>query len=184
MQNLFSVSVLLILFFQTSNWNWYTSEKGLFTVHTPGEFVEKVEESETAVGTLAYHTFAFQPEDQEQADNFIYMVSYCDYPEGSIHSDSIDLVKEFFDATVESSVSSVRGSLFYAADISMGEYPGKIWRVNYGNDKAAIKTKAYVVGNRYYAIQTVTFREKSLNASIDKFLDSFKIIEKQSDATN
>jgi len=177
MQYLFSLSLLCFAAFQTNGWEWYTSEKGLFTVYTPGTFVEKVEESETAVGKLAYHTFAYQPEDQEAADNFIYMISYCDYPEGTIHSDSTELIQEFFEATVDASVSSVRGSLFYASDIKIGDYPGKIWRVNYGNDKAAIKTKAYVVGNRYYAIQTVTFREKSLNASIDKFLDSFKIIE-------
>lgn len=181
MKNLFSCTLCILFFVQTAPWEWYTSEKGLFTVLSPGEFIENVEESETAVGTLAYHTYAYQPEVEADEDNFLYMISYCDYPEGTIHSDSTELLKEFFDATVDASVRSVRGELFYASDISMGAYPGKIWRVNYGNNKAAIKTKAYVAGNRYYAIQTVTFREKSLNASIDKFLDSFKIIDQSNE---
>lgn len=176
MKNFFSLSIILFILAQIPTWDWYTSEKGLFTVLTPGEMTEKVKETETAIGKLSYHIFSYQPEVEAGADNFLYMISYCDYPAGSVHSDSTELLKEFFDATVESSVSSVRGELFYAADIRLGEYPGKIWRVNYGDNKAAIKTKAYVVGNRYYAIQTVTFREKSLNASIDKFLDSFKVI--------
>ncbi len=176
MKNLFSISILAIALFQIPNWEWYTSEKGLFRVLTPGEIIEKVEISDTPIGELSYHIFVHQPENDLDSDNFLYMISYCDYPEGTVHSDSTDLLNEFFDATVETSVSSVRGELFYASDIKIGDYPGKIWRVNYGNNKAAIKTKAYVVGNRYYAIQTVTFREKSLNSSIDKFLDSFKII--------
>ncbi len=172
------LSVITLAFSGEPNWEWYTSETGLFTVLTPGKLSEKVEVSETPVGSLSYHIFTFQP-DYENADNFLYMISYCDYPEGTVHSDSTDLLKDFFDATVETSVSSVRGELFYAADIKMGDYPGKIWRVNYGNDKAAIKTKAYVVGNRYYAIQTVTFRHKSLNAAIDKFMNSFKILKNE-----
>jgi len=103
-------------------------------------------------------------------------VSYCDYPEGTVHSDSLDLLKDFFQATVESSVTSVNGELFYAADIKLGDHPGKLWRVNYRDNTAAIKTKAFVAGNRYYAVQAITLRDKSLNNAIDKFLDSFEII--------
>ena len=177
MKYFFSTSVLFILVFITpSEWEWFTSETGLFTVLTPGELTEKVENSETAVGELSYHTFYYQPEEDEKADNFLYMISYCDYPEGSIHSDSLNLVKDFFDATIESSVRSVKGELFYQSDITSGEFPGKLWRVNYGDNAAAIKTKAFLVNNRYYSIQTITYRDKSLNPSIDKFLNSFKII--------
>ncbi len=158
------------------NWEWYTSEQGLFTVYTPGKLIEKVDRTETALGDLAYHTYYYQPEDKED-DNFLYTISYCDYPEGSMHSDSTDLVKDFFEATIDASVRSVKGELFYQSDISTGSFPGKIWRVNYGDNAAAIKTKAFLVKNRYYAVQTITLREKSLNPSIDKFLDSFKVIK-------
>lgn len=169
------LSLFTLPFLYEPNWDWYTSEQGMFKVLTPGDFTKKVEQTKTPIGELAYHIYSYQPK-EENADNFLYMISYCDYPEGSVHSDSTELLKDFFDATVESSVSSVRGELFYAADTKIGEYPGKIWRINYGNDKAAIKTKAFVVGNRYYAIQTVTYRHKSLNSSIEKFMDSFEII--------
>ena len=179
MKNIFSFSIFFVLIFQTTHWKWFTSETGLFTVMTPGELTEKVEKSETALGELAYYTFYYQPAETEDADNFLYMVSYCDYPEGSIHSDSVELVKDFFDATIETSVHSINGELFYESDINSGDYPGKIWRVNYGDGEAAIKTKAFLVENRYYAVQTITLRDKSLNPSIDKFLDSFKFILKQ-----
>ena len=105
------------------------------------------------------------------------MVSYCDYPEGSIHSDSTDLVKEFFEVTVESALKSVKGELFYSSEINLGQYPGMLWRVNYQKGEATIKTKSYLVGRRYYSVQTITYREKGLNPFIDKFLDSFTLIE-------
>lgn len=171
-----SFSFLFLFCFLQSNWKPYTSEKGKFTVLAPGEFTEKITTVETPIGQTEYHTFIYQPDDKN-ADNLVYQVSYCDYPEGSIHSDSTDLVKEFFEVTVESALNSVKGELFYSTEINLGPYPGILWRVNYKDGEATIKTKSYLVGRRYYSIQTVTIREKGLNPFIDKFLDSFKIVE-------
>ena len=103
----FSLPVLLVAF--STNWQWFTSEKGSFTILAPGELTERSDEVETAIGTLTYHTYLYKPE-SEDADNFLYMVSFCDYPEGGMHSDSVELLKDFFDATVESSVFSVNGA--------------------------------------------------------------------------
>ena len=172
----FSFPLLFILPFLQSKWQPFTSEKGKFTVQTPGDFVEKINKVETPIGETEYHTFLYQSED-EKADNLVYMVSYCDYPEGSIHSDSTELVKEFFEITVESALKSVKGELFYSSEINLGQYPGMLWRVNYQKGNATIKTKAYLVGRRYYSIQTITYREKGLNPFIDKFLDSFTLLE-------
>jgi hypothetical protein len=172
----FSFPVLLLFCSLQTNWKSFTSEKGKFTVLTPGEFTEKINTTETAIGKTEYHTFLYQSED-DKADNLVYMVSYCDYPEGAIHSDSTELLKEFFEVTVESALKSVKGELFYSSEIKLGEYPGMLWRINYQKGTATIKTKSYLVGRRYYSIQTVTYREKGLNPLIDKFLNSFKLIE-------
>ncbi len=162
--------------FLQTKWHPFTSEKGKFTVLAPGEFIEKFNSVETPIGATEYHTFLYQSED-DKADNLVYMISYCDYPEGSIHSDSTELVKEFLEVTVESAVKSVKGELFYSSEISLGKFPGILWRVNYQDGEATIKTKSYLVGRRYYSVQTVTYKEKGLNPFIDKFLDSFKLIE-------
>ena len=172
----FSFSILIFLCLFQSKWQPFTSEKGKFTVLTPGEFVEKVNTIETQIGKTEYHTFLYQSED-DKSDNLVYMVGYCDYPENSIHSDSIELIKDFFEVTVESAVKSVKGELFYSSEISLGQYPGMLWRVNYQDGEATIKTKSYLIGRRYYSVQTVTFKEKSLNPLVDKFLDSFTLIE-------
>jgi hypothetical protein len=38
-----------------------------------------------------------------------------------------------------------------------------------------IKTKAYLVKNRYYAVQVITFDNKKENTFADRFFDSFSI---------
>ena len=97
------------------------------------------------------------------------MVSYVDYPDYSIHSHSLELVKEFFETTVSSSVESVDGKLRYSTESKINDYPGVIWRVDYNGGKAIVKSKAFLVGRRFSSIQAIAFREKSLSDTIDKF---------------
>lgn len=170
------LSCVGLLSFYTNDWFEFVSEKGKFTVLSPGEMANRTNSLETEIGQLDYHTFLYQPKSKE-ADNLVYMVSYVDYPNHSIHSDSTELLKDFFDATIETAVQSVEGELMYSADAKLKDYPGKIWRVHYNDEKAQIKTKAFLVDNRYYSIQTITLKEKSLNPSSDKFLDSFRLLE-------
>jgi hypothetical protein len=158
------------------DWKEFNSYDGKFSVLTLGEMKEKVDSIETAVGTLAYHVFFYKPQ-AANADNVLYMLSYVDYPEGTIHSDSTQLLQDFFKETLDAAVSSVKGELLYSNDWKYHNYSGKIWRIDYLNGKAIIKTKACVVGQRYYTLQTVTRKEKSLNFAADRFLDSFKLIE-------
>lgn len=158
------------------NWQEYHSYSGKFSILTLGEMTEKVDSIATNIGKLAYHTFFYQPPAAD-ADNVLYMLSYVDYPEGTIHADSTELLTEFFKETIATAASSVKGVLLYTNDWKYNNYPGKVWRIDYLNGKAIIKTKACVIGNRYYALQTVTRKEKSLNFAADRFLDSFKLIE-------
>lgn len=161
---------------ESKSWREFNSYDGHFSILSPGEMTQKIDSIQTPIGTLAYHVFFFQT-NQQNADNVLYMLSYCDYPEGAIHSDSTELLKDFFDATVESAAKAVKGELMYERNAKYKDYPGKIWRIDYLDGKALIKTKAYVIGRRYYTIQTITRKDRSLNFSSDKFLDSFKLLE-------
>ncbi|MEM8906574.1 MAG: hypothetical protein AAGD05_01905 [Bacteroidota bacterium] len=177
----FSSSLLLFMTlllggWMPNSWQEFISYEGKFKVLTPGEMITKTNEIETAIGNLTYHTFLHQPEDKT-ADNLVYMVSYCDYPPYTISSDSTELVNDFFTTTIESAVSSVKGVLRYSSEIQLGNYPGRLWRIDYGEGSALIKTKAYLIGQRYYSIQTITLKDRSLNGASDFFLDSFHLIE-------
>ncbi len=166
---------LLSLVLTEQQWEKFTVKEGRFSVMVPGEMEEKIRHLETKIGTLSYHSFVYQSKEKD-ADNLVYIVSYCDYPEHTVHADSTELLVDFFDATIESSVESVDGELAYTSDNFMGGYPAKLWRVNYNENAASIKSKACMVGNRYYTVQTVTLIGKGRNRSIEKFMDSFVVL--------
>ena len=162
---------------QHRGWEAFSSYEGRFRILIPGSVEQKVDSIDTRMGRLAYHTFFHQSPEGEASDNILYMVSYCDYPPGTVHSDSLELLDVFFEATMDAAAGSVRGELLYSDDIRLGKYPGKLWRIDYLNGKAVIKTRAYVVGSRYYSVQTITVRKRSINRSSGKFLDSFHLLE-------
>lgn len=159
-------------------WREYTSYEGRFKVLSPDAMASKTDSVETPVGKLAYHTYYYQPEANDRtAENLMYMVAYCDYPEGSLHQDSSALLAEFFEATMEAAAFSVNGELAYSAERNYREYPGRFWRIDYLDGQAVIKTWGLVVGHRYYSLQTVTVKSRNLNRSSDNFLDSFRILQ-------
>lgn len=155
-------------------WVKYADYSGGFSILAPQGLEEKIDTISTNLGDIPYHTLFYASSD-DGADNLVYMVSYCDYPENTFPRDSTELISNFFDATIEEAASSVNGKVVYSAEIKINDYPGRIWRIHYLNEKAMIKTKAFLVNNRYFAVQVVTWREKSLNAMADRFLDSFQL---------
>jgi hypothetical protein len=156
-------------------WKEYKSLEGKFQVLTPGEFDKAVDTVHTPLGKLAYHILVYN-NTQKNAENLFYMITFCDYPVGTIHSDSTALLPDFFAASIDQAVSSVKGELVYQAEQSLKGFPGKVWRINYLRGQAVIKTRAFVVHNRYYSIQTVTLKDMAMNAASDRFFDSFMIL--------
>jgi hypothetical protein len=155
-------------------WKEFKSFEGKFRVLTPtGEMTEKISKIKTGLGEVAYHTLMNRPE-EKNPDCVFYVVNYCDYPKGTFPADSTDLINEFLSETVTESVKAVHGTLTYQSDIQMLMNKGKIWRVQYNGDRALIKSKCFLVGDRFYLVQAMMKKEKSMNPSADKFLDSFQ----------
>jgi hypothetical protein len=166
--------VVFSAFSLAETWREYKSFEGKFRVVVPkGDMTEKTNKVKTAVGELVFHSFIHKSEG-EKPDCVFYLVNYCDYPKGSFPTDSTDLINEFLNSTVEESATSVGGQVIYQNDVHFLNHKGKIWRVNYNKDKAIIKSKCFLVGDRFYMIQTMMTKDKSLNPSADKFLDSFQ----------
>ena len=128
-------------FFQTQ-WQEYTDLEGRFKITTPGHFVERTDSISTGVGGLVYHTFFYQNNDIENSENEVYMVSYCDYPEEIVFTDSIGLSDDFFQTTIDAAVESVNGKLRYATEIQLDNYPGKFWRIRLSGRKRNYQNKS------------------------------------------
>ncbi len=162
-----------LLLAQNIRWQEFKPYGGKFQMTAPGVLAEKKEIIETAVGKIEYHTFFYQT---LEADSALYLVSFCDYPEGSLHSDSTELLKEFFESTVQTAVKDLKGDLRYSAPQKLQDFPAYTWRIDYRKGKAALRSRAVVVGSRYYLMQVAVKKEKSLSPMSDKFLDSFRLL--------
>jgi hypothetical protein len=163
----------LLLSFTPSVWQEFKNLNGHFRVLTPtGVMTESLKKVKTDVGELTFNQYIYKPEDKKD-DNVFYLVNYCDYPKGSFPKDSVEMIQAFLNETVESSAKSVYGKVSYSNDITLQMHKGKIWRVQYNNNNVQIKNKCFLVDDRFYLLQVMTLKEKSLNPSVDKFLDSF-----------
>ncbi len=172
------IGFLLLPFFLINGnpgWEEYKSFEGKFRVLVPGEMQVSERVIHTDIGEIKYITHYYQ-DTQREAENVMYMVTYCDYPEYTIHSDSTALIEDFFTNTVEAAVESVAGKLRYSDALNYKEFPGRHWRVDYRAGHATLKSRAFLVNNRFYTVQTATERGRSMNKATDDFFDSFAIL--------
>jgi hypothetical protein len=162
---------------QQQRWSELNNLDGRFRVLTPAELLHKVDTVETAVGEQVYHTFFFQVPDKDEAENIIYALSYVDYPAGSLHHDSLELVSEFLVGTEEEAAIAVGGKVIYAADKMISGYPARQWRIDYPSKggTASARTLAGVAGNRYYELKVFSLQAAGLNKSADRFFDSVRL---------
>jgi len=158
-------------------WENYIFIDAGFELRSPGPLTEKVDSIETDIGPLAFHRLFYQSPDEASSDNLIYQLTWVQYPETFFPSDSSDWIDEFFQQTIEEATRTLRGHLAYSTPITQQGYQGYLWRINYLDDKALIKTRAFLHKGKYIAISTVTFQARSLNPSTDRFLDSFRFLE-------
>ncbi len=130
----------------------------------------------TEVGTV--HPITWISQGTEGDPNYLYMVSWVDYPENTIPSDSIDLVDAFFDETLKSHAMQLKGKLVYAVDKPYLELPSQLFRIAYNDNNAVVKGRIFLKGSRFYMWQVFTLSSKSLNKEMDLFLDSFTLVKK------
>lgn len=159
----------------------YLAEDGSFSIVSPGPFTEKYQELSTDIGDIEVFTLLCQT-DLKDNPNFLYLINYYDYPPGfrdQEASDSeADFINNLFDESIDESVTSLGGKLLYSTDIKLqDQHDGRLNRVSYNNGDSIVKSKMFLVDNRFYFIQVYTTKDNSLNILMDEFLDSFKVLD-------
>ena len=163
-------------------WVLFVDPHEQFEVSVPDSALLTTTKVSTALGDLDYVVVASKEVIEDTV--VLYTVSYCDYPEGVFHKDSTELIELFFDETVAQAVESVEGILLYSEDVPYSEnygggiYPTRIWKILSEKLDIHVKSKAMIVGDRYYCLQVATPGSKSVHNDGNKFFDSFKVIEK------
>ncbi len=172
--NIFPIACLLLTISIQAQQNWqkFTPSGQTFEIMSPGEMKNGEKNILTDIGSLQPVTWLHQGADGDP--NYLYLVSYIDYPDGTFHEDSIEMIKELMDVSIDTQVKTLSGELVYQSDVPFGMYPGVVFRASYNKNSAVVKGRIILIRNRLYILQVYTLSEKSLNPEMDKFLNSFK----------
>ena len=163
------VVLIAILSFRPANKEWksFQPANGNFVVMMPGEPELKEKIVNSVLGEIKLTMYMYQPPSGSD-DNVAYAVSYMDCPADKITSDSVSLIKDFFDNSRDGSLKAIQGKLLTEEIIKYKNFPGREQRVDFRNGMAVIKLRHYLVNNRLYSLQVITPTDNNFNKSINK----------------
>jgi hypothetical protein len=169
--------MLLTMSFATVTWYELNLSKYGCKLEFPQKPTEKKQKINSAVGKLKMNMYLYEPTEQAKDENLVYLFNYTEYPASKISSDNKDMLKPFFDNAIQGAVNTVNGKLLSEKDISIGKYPGREVKVDYKEGYAVITIRLYLVKNRMYMLEAITKTTKDANASLAKFMNSFKLVQ-------
>src|SRR5262245_31657595 len=94
-------------------WKTFTSDAGQFSVSLPGKPKEEKKEIPTAVGKLDTYLYTAQP-----ALDRVYLVSYNDFPKGTVTKDNSDVILE---NVRKGNAGQLKGELASEKKITLGK---------------------------------------------------------------
>ena len=167
------LGLLFISSFLHGQWVEYSSKFSDFTIDVPVEMDHKEDLFLTEMGQIEFHSYRCQPDKNDR--NALYMLHHYSYPDSLLSKDTTGLIQDLFEATIEESVSNLLGTLDYSTEISYNDHPGILYRIKYNNGRAVVKSKAYAIGDEFYVLQVFATTDNSINDTMDRYLDSFRI---------
>ena len=146
-------------------WKELPSETGRFKALFPGTAKKLDQDLPTAIGRMRTYIFVV-----EISEDFIFMVSYCDYPASITKSDPMKVLK-----------SVARGQkgdseLLLHQEITLGKDKIPGYEIISNQGAAATRSRAYLDKNRLYQVMVLgKSKEVVTSKDAEKFLDSFEI---------
>lgn len=164
--------ILLSSMASAQEWKVFNSFNGGFSVLSPGILQEKAAIVTTSSGEVDLNTLYLSTKD-DSLGNYVYIINYYDIEKGLFPKDSIDLTNIFLSNTMDQSVSDINGHIIYQNPFRFGAYTGLMWRAEY--EGGAVKSRAFVINNRFYMLQVFSEKRNALNRNVDRFLESFSL---------
>jgi hypothetical protein len=154
----------------TKSWRSIKMEEGQCTILMPFEPQKQIDTIEAAIGPITNNQY------YARDGQTTFMLSFWEYPPESLPFDSVDFVKDFFEATISESLTSTQGALVYRTEDNFFEWPAQLWRIEFGEPKKGIKAKGILTDHRFYLIQVVSLSNNFASDPYpDRFIKSFKL---------
>lgn len=148
-----------------------------FQMDFPKKPAYEKQNTESEIGNLPMDIYIYDASNNEKDDNLVYGLISTEYPDSLINSNMTDILSDFFNNAIQGAVSNVSGKLISQTDLKLNNFPGREIKINYNDGAAVIKMRLFLVQNKMYILQTITLTEKDSNKSIDKFMNSFKLLK-------
>ncbi|MDP4247946.1 MAG: hypothetical protein Q8932_19070 [Bacteroidota bacterium] len=168
------LSVIVSSFKETDD--WFLLQTKSFKILFPKKPTSDTKNIDSHVGKLVLNLNYYEVPEGVSDDNHLYMTNETSYPDSVINSDKKELLDAFFKNSIAGSVNNVHGKLLSEKVIGLGKYPGREGRIDFRDGMAVIKVRMYLVRNTLFLLQTITETGKQYNKSIDKFMDSFQLV--------
>jgi len=156
--------------------DWFLLKSEAFQIEFPKEPGAQTKMIDSDIGPLAMKIFMYDASKTGTDDNLIYGLIHTEYPDSIMSSDKTSQLPVFFRNAIEGTLKNVAGKLLSETTIELQGFPGREIKIDFGNGMAIMKIRYYLVKNKLYMIQTITETGKFSNKSVDRFLDSFKLV--------
>ncbi len=173
---LFAIASIVLCSFMLPDWMLFQDAGNNFKVNIPQKPTESEQTVNSEIGDLYMKIFML---DQSEAkdDNLVYGVIYTDYPDSLVSSEfEKEKVNGFFTGAIEGASTNIEGIVLSQEVVSYKKFPGRLVKIQFGEEKMNMYMKMFLVKNRVYILQVICTAKKDKNKSINKFFDSFALV--------
>jgi hypothetical protein len=111
-------------------------------------------------------------------ENQSYQLIYSDYNDTIVNSEfKTKITDTFLKKVIFDIRDNLKGRIISIEDINYKEYPGKHVHITF-DSKNALNMKMYLIKSRLYMLRIICDITNDNNPDIDKFFDSFELIDK------
>ena len=156
-------------------WTWSLHPEAGFKILTPFVLTDNVKEVPTEADIIQYHQFTGgSMKDSSLAMAFI--VDYYQVPESSEARDD-EYLRDFFENTIDPILTSISGSLVYMDIHREANQDVCAWKASYRKGDGMVKGNCILTKDSYYGLQVFGWTKDKPEDQMNKFLNSFKLIE-------
>lgn len=154
-------------------WETFKFDKYGYWMDFPSEPEYMTRKVNSEIGPLDLHFYVF---DNTDSGGNYYASAYSEYPDSIINSNKKELLDNFFSGSIQGIVKNVHGELLSETIIELNGYPGREIRASIRDGLIVMKVRMYLVQNKMYMLQVLTPAKNDFNTSINKFLNSFELM--------
>jgi hypothetical protein len=151
-------------------------ETGEYKIIFPGPPVRTTHKPANEPGLMQFTVVAYQAGDSLEDGNQVFAILETTFSTIKFTSDDTASVNIFFKSAINAAVNDFGNTLLTEVNGKVGNYPSRTIEIKYANGLAIMRMKMIFFESKLITIETITEISKYPNPSIDKFFDSFILV--------